>query len=110
MLDWGFSTFSGVTAVRSGEILAEAGVINGEEKTVGLCARQALSYPVSAGDQWALEIHPVETLEAPVSAGQEAGYAVLRVNGEEAARSELTACRSVEKRSLLTWLKRLLGL
>ena len=107
LLNWGFDNFSVETAAQAGERVAEAKVLNGEEKAVSLCATETLSYPVSAADEWRVEIHPAEELEAPFAAGETAGYMALTVGGVEVARTELAAAEGVEKWSFRTRLRRI---
>ena len=109
LLDWGFGNFSMETAAKAGEKVAKANVLNGEEKTVSLCAKEMLSYPVGAADTWSVEMYPADVLEAPVEAGEPAGYMALMVNGEEAARTELIAERDVKVMSLGTRIRRWLS-
>lgn len=100
LMDWGFGRFSWESAVEAGKTAGETNVLNGEKATVPLIAAKTLAYPLCAEDEWRLETVIEESLEAPVEAGAAAGYMALIVNGEEVARSELTAGEAVRRRTL----------
>ena len=72
-------------------------------------AAKTLAYPLCAEDEWRVETVIEESLEAPVEAGAPAGYMALIVNGEEVARSELTAGEAVRRRTLWGALKKWLS-
>lgn len=108
MLDWGFGNFSMTTAVEAGEKVCGAKILNEEIGEVSLCAKESLAYPLCEGDIWQVEVHAEEMLEAPVWAGDTAGYAALIVNGEEAARTELLVQESVPKWSFARAFRRVL--
>ena len=109
MLDWGFEHYAEWTAAEKGQEIARAGVINGEQKEVSLVAEEGLAYPLSAEDEWRVDVHAEETLEAPVVQGQEAGYLALTVNGEEVGRISLRAQEEVRRWNLMTFIRRLFG-
>ena len=81
--------------------MSGANILNGQKKSVSLCAREALTYPIGAADQWRIEVNAETELEAPVLAGDEAGYMAIIVNGQEAARTALIAEEDVPRRSLI---------
>lgn len=101
MLDWGFENFSRQIAAQAGEKVAEAKVLNGQEESVSICAAESLCYPICASDEWRIEVQVNESLQAPVQAGDCAGYMAIIVNGEESARTELIAQTDVPRWSLL---------
>ncbi len=109
LLDWGFANFSRETAYEAGERAGGANVLNGEKDAVSLVAKESLSYPIGAADEWRVELHPVGEIEAPVQAGDAAGYAALIVNGKEAARTELVAGESVPVANLWMRIRRMLS-
>jgi len=100
MLDWGFGNFSVRQVVRAGEIVAEANVSNGMQGSVRLCAEEDLRYPIASTDEWNLTAYVAEQLEAPVSAGEKAGYLILTVNGGECGRVNALVREDVPKRSV----------
>ena len=100
LLDWGFGNFSMETAAEAGETAGRAKVLNGRESAVLVCAEETLAYPVCGEDQWSVETVIDEPAEAPVKAGDVLGYMALHVNGEEKARTNLTACADVGRRTL----------
>ena len=108
MLDWGFGNFSMATAAEAGERVCGAKILNGETGEVSLCAKDTLRYPLCEGDRWRIEVHQEEMLEAPVQAGDVAGYVALIVEGKEAARTELVAMESVEKWSFVKAIRRVM--
>ena len=101
LLDWGFANFSRQIGAQAGEKVSGANILNGQKKSVSLCAREALTYPIGAADQWRIEVNAETELEAPVLAGDEAGYMAIIVNGQEAARTALIAEEDVPRRSLI---------
>ena len=86
MLDWGFGNFSVQAVVQAGETVGEAKLLKGMQESVRLCAGDALAYPMTEADEWQVECYIAQTLQAPVSQGDIAGYLILRVNGEEVGR------------------------
>jgi len=100
MLDWGFGNFSMETAIAAGETAGEAKVLNGEESAVLVHAEETLVYPICAGDRWEVRTVIEEALEAPVRAGETAGYMTLIVEGEEVGRTTLVAGSDVGRRTL----------
>lgn len=109
MLDWGFEHFSREIAAQAGDSMAEAKVSGGEKKSVALCARQTLSYPLCAGDVWEIQMEAEQTLTAPVSAGQVCGRAALVVNGERAAETDLVAAEDIPAWNFATALRKILN-
>ena len=111
LLDWGFANFSRQICAQAGEKVAEAKILNGQKKAVSLCAQETLVFPIGKADRWNLEMNIREEMEAPVQAGETAGYMALIVDGEEAARTALVAAEDVPRRSfwfsLSQWLKKL---
>ena len=106
MLDWGFSNFSVRQVVRAGEIIAEANVSNGMQEDVRLYAEDDLAYPIAPSDEWNLTVYSAEVLEAPVSAGDKAGYLILTVNGEECGRVDALVREDVPKWSVMSAVRR----
>lgn len=97
LLDWGFDHFSMEITAQAGEKICEAKILNGEIREIALCAEATLQYPLCEGDDWQVQTQVEEMLEAPVRAGDSAGYMALVVNGEEVARTELVSMENVEK-------------
>ena len=60
-----------------------------------------------------MELSVRDELEAPVQAGEAAGYMSVVIDGEEAARTALIAAQAVEQRSfwfsVRRWLRNLTG-
>jgi len=110
LLDWGFANFSRQICAQAGEKVAEANIVNGQKKAISLIAEETLAYPIGIGDEWHIELHEEKTLEAPVCAGDSAGYMALIVDGNEVGRTALAASEDVPRRTFLfsvgEWLAR----
>lgn len=113
LLDWGFANFSRQICAQAGEKVAEAKILNGQKESVSLCAQETLVFPIGKADRWNVELSVRDELEAPVQAGEAAGYMSVVIDGEEAARTALIAAQAVEQRSfwfsVRQWLRNLTG-
>ena len=111
LLDWGFDNFSRQICAQAGEKVSEANLLNGQKDSISLCAEKMLCWPIGIADEWHVELHAQEEMEAPVQKGDEAGYLAIIVNGEEAARTALLAGEDGLRRTFWTvlrsWLNRL---
>ena len=111
LLDWGFANFSRQICAQAGEQVAEAKLLNGQKKTVSLCAQESLAYPIGRTDEWHVQLQAQEEMEAPVRKGDAAGYLSVVVNGKEAARTAIVAAEDAPRRTFMTllrsWLRRL---
>lgn len=96
LYEYGFSTYRSECAVWRGQDCAMAAVRGGEATCVQLCAAESFACPLAEGESLTLRIESVETIQAPVKAGQGVGEAVVLLDGAEVGRVGLVAANGVK--------------
>lgn len=101
LYDWAFANFRSNTVFLAGEPLKRVSVLYGKDNgTVALCPDESLQLFLSkeiTQDDIVVDIHPDETkLVAPITEGQELGYADVIIAGEHRATVRMVADASVE--------------
>ncbi len=91
LFDDAFANYESQTILEAGEILDQTvGVGGSRVKEVGVKAEDALSAFTKRGETHTYTVDvKLETLSAPVTAGQSAGEAILLCDGKEIARTRL---------------------
>lgn len=99
LLEYGFGQFEMKKCATAGEILATVDVQKGRQRSVDLTIATPLAAPMVRGEEaeWKIEVHPDETIFAPLESGQTCGTVSLLINGKEMASVPLVAAQSVEK-------------
>lgn len=100
LYDWSFKNFSGRTVFLAGEPLKRIPVQYARDGgTVALCPDKSLQLFLAnevSDDDIVVEVHPDENLTAPISAGEDIGYANVFVAGELRSTVRMVADASVE--------------
>ena len=109
LLDFGFSAFTEQVAAEAGQTLAETAVIGGQCQRVRLLAAEGLCCAVAADESCRLRLELPPFVYAPVAAGDAVGQAVLLMDGQEVARTDLICAEPVRLREEPGWFDRLLG-
>lgn len=108
IMDECFASYTWVQMLADGEQVGEVLVEDGELESVPVVVRGSLSGPVRE-DEWPkVELDIPETVRAPLPAGAQVGWAILRVGEEELDRRPLVLAESAreEPGALLRWLRR----
>jgi len=103
LLDWGFANFSAVPIVTQGAIVERLKVNKGIENELQLVAAQDLNLIIGKGQSKNLQkkIIAESTINAPVEEGQKCGELIILKEGQEVARVDLLAEKSIPKAGLL---------
>ncbi len=89
LLEEGFSRFSVKKLIEAGENLGSRQVFGGDAEKVQLLAGEDFSYALAQGEQVSVELSGAEFVYAPVSRGQEAGYAHIMIDGSPVGKVSL---------------------
>ncbi len=95
LYSFGFSSYPAQRAVAIGEQVVSVPVSGGAEKEVALVSAESFSWPVGQGESLTTKVEVPQQLNAPVSAGTEAGELVILLDGEEVGRVKLLCGESV---------------
>ena len=95
LYSYGFSAYPAKRAVAMGEEVGSLPVSGGAQATVPLIAAESFSWPVGQEEALTTKVEALEQVEAPVSAGTEAGELVILLDGEEVGRVKLLCGASV---------------
>ncbi|MEA4966278.1 MAG: D-alanyl-D-alanine carboxypeptidase family protein [Oscillospiraceae bacterium] len=104
LLDYGFSCYQTTHLVEKGQHLGSVSVVGGTAQTVGIAAAESFSFPMADTETCFVDFQVPEFLYAPVTAGQDAGTASIRV-GETSVGTiplyfETSVAQSGAKKSL----------
>ncbi|MCC5880872.1 MAG: D-alanyl-D-alanine carboxypeptidase [Idiomarina sp.] len=101
LLNYGFRYFETVEAYAAGESFVEHRIWGGEQDQVALGVSEAVVVTLPRGQRQNLKADFVlnETLQAPISEGQEVGQVILSINDEDIATYPLVALESVTEGS-----------
>jgi D-alanyl-D-alanine carboxypeptidase (penicillin-binding protein 5/6) len=104
LLDYGFESVKPQTLFYSGDILKTVRVFNGKSDRVKLLAADTLTVPEGEEGEYRIEFD-VNSLEAPILAGQKVGAARVYRYDNEIAAVDLIATDVIEKKSFfgLIW-------
>ena len=100
LINRGFSEYKVVPLLNKGETLGRIEVVGGEEKTVSLLAATDFSYSLSACESVDIVFGGTEFVYAPVSAGQSAGCAYVRIDGKPVAAIPIVYADTIERESV----------
>jgi D-alanyl-D-alanine carboxypeptidase len=96
MMEYGFSEYNVIQLLRKGDVLGTIEVVGGKEKSVKLLAAHDLIYSLSDKESVDIAFGGTEFVYAPISAGQSAGTAYLRLDGKTAAAIPMVFADTVE--------------
>lgn len=99
LLNYGFRYYETVEAYAAGESFVEHRIWGGEEDHVALGVNEEVVVTLPRGQRENLEANFVlnQTLEAPISAGEEVGEVILSLDGEDIASYPLVTLASVNE-------------
>lgn len=102
LLDYGFANYAVNTQITAGDEVQKIAVEKGVDKEVGVVAGDSCSTLVKKGqeDNITKEIKIVETITAPIEAGQKIGTMTISRDGEVIADIDLNASSAVEKKGI----------
>ena len=106
ILDYGFANYSMQTPLRAGQTACQTQVKGGVRASVEAVAQEDLCAAVGEGERFSVEYDFGEGVRAPVAQGQPIGTATLYIDGQSVATTPLLAAEALEKRDLLSGLKR----
>jgi len=108
LLDYGFENFRAEEVFSKGQYAGTVSVTGGESPSVDARAAESLSVAVRIDSDTQGNLLLPDAVEAPVFSGQRLGKAQIKSDGIVIAECDLIAAASVERRSFLRALKRLL--
>lgn len=102
LLDYGFANYAVNTQITAGDEVQKIAVEKGVDKEVGVVAGDSCSTLVKKGqeDNITKEIKIVETITAPIEAGQKIGTMTISRDGEVISDIDLNASSAVEKKGI----------
>lgn len=113
LLDYGFSQFQPKVLITKGQEMGSMTVLSGELGRARLLAAEEFSYPVAQNERVETRIGGTGFVYAPVTQGQEAGYAHILVDGVPVGKVPLIFDETVpllpERPKEKNWLQRILG-
>lgn len=111
LLDYGFSAFRPLVAVREGEKVGSITVAGGVPERVDVLAAQDLEVLAPRLGEQLLDrkILPAEGLQPPLAAGDRVGLLAVTLDGQELGRVPVVAATSVARAGLGTRILRWLG-
>ena len=89
LMDNGFSKYRSTVLVSAGDCLGYAQVRNGTDAKVPLLAADAFAFSIAEGETVDLVLQNSESVGAPVVNGQNAGHAVVIVDGVEVGKVQM---------------------
>ena len=97
LVGWGYDAFERVEVFGAGEVIAEARVFNGAQSRVGLVSKKPVEFLMPLDGRVTLRAEVVYDgpLEAPVSAGREAGYVRVATAGGMESRTPVYTAADV---------------
>ena len=109
LLEQGFSEYTAQTLVSEGDVLGSIQVAGGEAGEVCLLAAEKFVYALRENETWHIELPSPGFVYAPISQGEDAGYAHIFVEGKAVGKILLTYADTVEMESIpvLPWWKRI---
>jgi D-alanyl-D-alanine carboxypeptidase (penicillin-binding protein 5/6) len=93
-----FAHWRQLVALKKGTVVGQAAVADGQAKTVNAVAQSDISTLVQRGKEGGITVRFVPSnLTAPISAGQQVGFAVVNQGGQQIGRVPTMAQTAVEK-------------
>ena len=99
LLNYAFNSFDLENYAIKGQIVAELPVVRGTIGQSELALKDDIRYMKKKGEELTPEctLEMPQALEAPLAAGQEVGYYILSMNGEEISRTPLVVVKEIPK-------------
>ena len=107
LLDYGFSTYSYKSFGNQGEIVKQVAVAKGISETVNAVYETSPSFLIKKGEESSItyEVTLNDTVQAPISQGQQLGIIKYSLNGAELGNVNLVAETSIAKIDLFSMTK-----
>lgn len=107
LLDYGFNNYSYKSFGNQGEIVKSITVTKGVSTEVNAIYETSLSFLIKKGEEAGItyELNLKDSIQAPVSQGQQLGTITYSLNGTKLETVSLVAQNSIEKINLLTMTK-----
>ena len=104
LLDYGFSNYSYKSFGNQGEIVKQLAITKGISENINAIYETSPSFLIKKGEESSVtyEINLNDTVQAPISQGQQLGTITYYLNGSELATINLVAETSVKKLDLLS--------
>lgn len=100
MLDYGFSSMRACDLVSSGEALGTVSLVGCQKPECTVLASEAFSLWMAEEERAELVLHVPHVCYGPVTGGQLAGWAEVRIDGESAGRVPLIWAESVIRQQI----------
>lgn len=95
LYDYGFSAYHGTCALEKNACCALISVSGGDWVCTELTAAESYYYPITEAETLSLHMETEKAAQAPVSAGQQLGEAIILCDGVEVGRVSLLAARTI---------------
>ena len=109
LLDYGFNTFSYKSFATKGEVLKSIPVTKGTADTINAIYESSPSFLIKKGEESSItyEINLPESIQAPITQGQQLGTISYYLNNDKIAEVSLIAENSINKISFINRMKSL---
>ena len=109
LLDYGFNTFSYKSFATQGEVFKSVSVTKGVQNEINAVYETTPSFLIKKGEESNItyEINIPESVQAPISQGQQLGTISYYLNNEKIAEVSLIAESSIEKITFINMMKSL---
>ena len=109
LLDYGFNTFSYKSFATQGEIFKSIPVTKGTSNTINAIYESSPSFLIKKGEEPSItyEINIPESIQAPITQGQQLGTISYYLNNDKIAEVSLTAENSISKITFINMMKSL---
>ena len=109
LLDYGFNTFSYKSFATKGEIFKSIPVTKGTADTINVVYETSPSFLIKKGEESNItyEINLPESIQAPITQGQQLGTISYYLNNDKIAEVSLTAENSISKITFINMMKSL---
>lgn len=99
LLDYGFANFESKIIAVADDLLHDVNVTGGTVKKIGVEPNGTLGVLINKGDAENIEteIKLPDSVEAPITAGDTVGHAVISLSGDEIGQIDLIATQTAEK-------------
>lgn len=109
LLDYGFNTFSYKSFATKGEVFKSIPVTKGTADTINAIYESSPSFLIKKGEESSItyEINLLESIQAPITQGQQLGTISYYLNNDKIAEVSLIAENSINKISFINIMKSL---
>lgn len=97
LMEYGFQQYTQQNLIQKDDVLGYAEIAGGKEGKVPLIASEQFSYPLGSDEKVRIQLPQPGFVYAPVSAGQDAGFAQLFINDSWIGKIPLIYGQTVER-------------